>query len=96
MRSHEQFPPHVQFSQWQALSETGIISTMGYDRFQDGILLSLSLSRVSDDHYSLDMELEVSTFDKGDTSSSIPTQHNRSRYDNAIKFRRSRYETSTG
>ena len=58
----------------KALSETGIISTMGYDRFQDGILLSLSLSRVSDDHYSLDMELEVSTFDKGDTSSSIPSK----------------------
>jgi type II secretory pathway component GspD/PulD (secretin) len=58
----------------KAISETGVISTMGYDKFQDGILLSLLLSRVSDDHYSLDMELEVSTFDKTDFSSSIPTK----------------------
>jgi Flp pilus assembly secretin CpaC len=58
----------------KALSETGIISTMGYDRFQDGILLSLLLSRISDDYYSLDMELEVSTFDKTDTSSAIPAK----------------------
>ena len=58
----------------KALSETGIISTMGYDRFQDGIILSLQLSRVSDEHYSLDMELEVSTFDKADTSSAIPSK----------------------
>jgi len=56
----------------KALSETGIISTMGYDRFQDGIILSLMLQRVSDDHYSLDMELEVSTFDKTDSTSAIP------------------------
>ena len=58
----------------RALSETGIISTMGYDKFQDGIILSLLLHRVSDDHYSLDMELEVSTFDKGDTISAIPAK----------------------
>jgi hypothetical protein len=47
---------------------------MGYARFQDGIILSLLLSRVSDEHYSLDMELEVSTFDKTDTSSAIPAK----------------------
>ena len=58
----------------KALSETGIISTMGYDKFQDGILLSLMLTRVSSDRYSLDMELEVSTFDKADFTSSIPTK----------------------
>jgi type II secretory pathway component GspD/PulD (secretin) len=58
----------------KALSETGIISTMGYDKFQDGIILSLLLSRVSDERYSLDMELEVSTFDKTDTSSAIPAK----------------------
>ena len=58
----------------KALSDTGIISTLGYDKFQDGILLSLLLSRVSEDRYSLDMELEVSTFDKTDTSSAIPTK----------------------
>jgi type II secretory pathway component GspD/PulD (secretin) len=58
----------------KALSETGIISTMGYDKFQDGIILSLMLTRVSADRYSLDLELEVSTFDKADFTSSIPTK----------------------
>lgn len=57
----------------KAVSETGIISTMGYDKFQDGILLSLMLSRVSEDRYSLDLDLEVSTFDKND-SASIPAK----------------------
>ena len=58
----------------KALSETGIISTMGYDKFQDGIILSLLLSRVSEDRYSLDMDLEVSSFDKTDYSSAIPAK----------------------
>lgn len=59
----------------KALSETGIISTMGYDKFQDGILLSLMLSRVSDARYSLDLDLdlEVSAFDETDTST-IPAK----------------------
>ena len=55
-------------------NESGIISTMGYDRFQDGILLSLLLSRISDDQYSVDLELEVSTFDKLDTSAVVPSK----------------------
>jgi len=58
----------------RAVSETGIISTIGYDKFQDGILLSLLLHRVSDERYSLDMELEVSTFDRNDTASAIPAK----------------------
>jgi Flp pilus assembly secretin CpaC len=57
----------------KALSETGIISTMGYDKFQDGILLSLMLQRISEDRYSLDLELEVSTFDKA-SSEVIPAK----------------------
>jgi type II secretory pathway component GspD/PulD (secretin) len=56
----------------RAVTDTGIISTIGFDRFQDGIILSLMLTRVSEDHYSLDLELEVSTFDKADTTSLIP------------------------
>jgi hypothetical protein len=47
---------------------------MGYDKFQDGIQLSLLLNRVSDERYSLDMELEVSMFDKSDTASAIPAK----------------------
>ena len=58
----------------KALSETGIISTMGYDKFQDGIILSLLLNRVSEESYSLDMDLEVSAFDKMDMSSAIPAK----------------------
>jgi hypothetical protein len=58
----------------KALSERGIISTIGYDKFQDGIILSLLLHRISDNHYSLDMELEVSTFDKTDTSAAVPAK----------------------
>ena len=58
----------------RAVTETGIISTMGYDRFQDGILLSLLLHRVSEERYSLDMELEVSTFDRNDNTSAVPTK----------------------
>jgi len=50
-------------------------SSIAFERFQDGILLSLLLNRVSDDHYSLDMELEVSTFDRGDTASIVPTKN---------------------
>jgi len=59
----------------RAVSDTGIISTIGYDRFQDGIQLTLLLHRVSDDFYSLDLELEVSTFDRSDTGgTSIPAR----------------------
>ena len=50
-------------------------SSIAFERFQDGILLSLLLSRISDDHYSLDMELEVSTFDKTDTASVVPAKN---------------------
>jgi hypothetical protein len=52
----------------KAVSENNIISTLGYDKFQDGIQLSLLLSRVSDERYSVDMDLEVSSFDKAVTS----------------------------
>ena len=58
----------------KAVSERGIVSTIGYDKFQDGINLSLLLHRVSDDHYSLDLELEVSSFDRMDTTSAIPAR----------------------
>jgi type II secretory pathway component GspD/PulD (secretin) len=58
----------------RSVTDTGVASTSGFDKFKDGILLSLMLSRVSDDHYSLDMELEVSTFDKGDFTSVVPVK----------------------
>ena len=58
----------------RAVSERAVISTLGYDKFQDGVTLSLMLHRVSDEHYSLDLDLEVSTFDRTDTSGGIPTR----------------------
>jgi type II secretory pathway component GspD/PulD (secretin) len=60
----------------KAVNESGIIQTTGYDKFTDGITLSLNLSRVSDERYSVDLELEVSAFDKTETLSSIPAKNN--------------------
>ncbi|MDR0522277.1 MAG: hypothetical protein LBH00_10555 [Planctomycetaceae bacterium] len=59
----------------KAVSENGVISTLGYDNFHDGILLSILLRRISAEKYSLDMELEVSNFDKGDKESAIPAKY---------------------
>ena len=58
----------------KSLSESGISSTVGYEKFQDGIMLSLLLNRISDERYSVDMELEVSTFDRMDMSSVVPAK----------------------
>ncbi|MDR2441860.1 MAG: hypothetical protein LBE12_21100 [Planctomycetaceae bacterium] len=58
----------------KAVSESGVVQTTGYDKFSDGIILSLNLSRVSDERYSIDMELEVSAFDKTDKTSPVPTK----------------------
>jgi type II secretory pathway component GspD/PulD (secretin) len=58
----------------KAVSENGVIQTTGYDKFTDGIILSLNLSRVSDERYSIDMDLEVSAFDKTDKVSVVPTK----------------------
>ena len=54
--------------------EGGASSTTGFDTFQDGIVLTLLLHRVSDNRYSLDMELEVSTFDRADMVSYVPNK----------------------
>jgi len=55
----------------RAMQENGGIQTTGYEKFQDGMKLSLSLSRVSAEHYAVDFDLDVSTFDQskkvGDT-----------------------------
>jgi type II secretory pathway component GspD/PulD (secretin) len=58
----------------KAVSDNGVIQTTGYDKFTDGIILSLNLSRVSDERYSVDMDLEVSAFDKTDKTSPVPTK----------------------
>ncbi len=55
-----------------AVNEKGVIENIGYDTFQDGLTLSLALFRVSDESYSLDMDLEVSTFERVSSELSIP------------------------
>ena len=43
--------------------ENGVIQTSGYEKFNDGLKLSLTLGRVSPDNYAVDFDLQVSTFD---------------------------------
>jgi hypothetical protein len=53
--------------------ENGTMQTTGYEKFQDGLKLSLSLARVSAEHYAVDFDLDVSTFDNSKkTSDTIP------------------------
>ena len=58
----------------RAIQDNGAVSVVGYERFQDGIVLSLLLNRISEDCYSLDMELEVSSFDRIESISSLPSK----------------------
>jgi hypothetical protein len=55
----------------RAMTENGSIQTTGYERFKDGLQLSLKLARVSNEHYAVDFKLDVSIFDlsknSGDT-----------------------------
>jgi hypothetical protein len=52
--------------------ENGVVQTSGYERFNDGLKLSLSLIRVSCENYAVDFDLEVSTFDTSKNSTEIP------------------------
>lgn len=58
----------------KAVNENGTIETTGYDKFNDGISLTLLLSRVSDERYSVNLDLEVSTFDRTDKATTIPAK----------------------
>jgi hypothetical protein len=60
----------------KAVNEKGIMETTGYEKFKDGVTLSLHLSRISEDRYSVDLDLEVSAFDKTDKNSPIPAKNN--------------------
>jgi type II secretory pathway component GspD/PulD (secretin) len=59
----------------KTVSETGVTQTVGSDTFSDGIILSLNLSRISDERYTIDLDLEVSTFDKTDRTSYVPSKN---------------------
>jgi hypothetical protein len=50
----------------KTLTETGAVETTGYQKFSDGLNLSMLLNRVSDKSYTVDMDLSVSIFDKAD------------------------------
>jgi hypothetical protein len=52
----------------KTLTETGAVETTGYQKFSDGLNLSMLLNRVSDKSYMVDMDLSVSIFDKADTA----------------------------
>jgi hypothetical protein len=57
----------------KSVSENGVINTTGYEKFQDGLKLSLTLGRVSAESYAVDFELDVSTFDASKkTGDTIP------------------------
>ncbi|MDR2344682.1 MAG: hypothetical protein LBE18_01310 [Planctomycetaceae bacterium] len=56
----------------KGLSDYGVQSTVGYQKFSDGIILKLLLNRVSNDFYSVDFDFSVSTFDKSDITSTVP------------------------
>jgi hypothetical protein len=47
----------------KAVTEKGIVETTGYEKFNDGMKLNLNLVKVSELHYTVDFDLEVSTFD---------------------------------
>jgi type II secretory pathway component GspD/PulD (secretin) len=57
----------------KTVMENGAMHTSGYEKFQDGLKLSLTLGRVSPEHYAVDFDLDVSTFDQSKkTSDTIP------------------------
>jgi hypothetical protein len=58
----------------KSVSDQGTVQTTGYERFSDGLNLSLNLIRVSDMNYSVDFDLSVSTFDAATKNSdNIPS-----------------------
>ena len=58
----------------KAVMENGTMQTTGYEKFQDGLKLSLTLARVSPEHYAVDFDLDVSTFDSSKKNSdTVPT-----------------------
>jgi hypothetical protein len=60
----------------KAVNERGVIETVGYEKFSDGLSLSLMLCRVSSGRYVVDIDLSISTFDKVTNDSGVPNLHN--------------------
>ena len=57
----------------RSITESGTTETTGYQTFSDGTRLTMSLNRVSDRSYSVNVDLSVSSFDRNDRST-IPSQ----------------------
>jgi len=57
----------------RSVNDRGITETTGYKTFSDGTRLTMSLNRVSDKSYSVNIDLSVSSFDRNDRST-IPAQ----------------------
>lgn len=52
----------------KTMTEQGAMETAGYEKFSDGLTISMLLNRVSDKSYAVDMDLTVAVFDKADKS----------------------------
>ncbi len=52
-----------------SVNENGSSQVSGYSKFTDGTHLTMTLHRVSDASYAVDMDLSISVFDKSDKSS---------------------------
>jgi hypothetical protein len=59
----------------KAVNERGVIETIGYEKFSDGLSLSLLLCRVFEGLYSVALDLSISTFDKIVNDSGVPNSH---------------------
>jgi len=57
----------------RTVNDRGITETSGYQTFSDGTRLTMSMNRVSEKSYSVNIDLSVSSFDRNDRST-IPAQ----------------------
>jgi hypothetical protein len=70
----------------KTLTETGAVETTGYQRFSDGLNLTMQLNRVSERSYAVDIDLSISLFDKADKSM-IPAQDRSSIQTRGVRVR---------
>ncbi len=61
----------------KTLTESGALETSGYQKFSDGLNITMLLNRVSDKSYAVDVDLSVSVFDKNDKSDIPATDKSR-------------------
>ncbi|MDR2406887.1 MAG: hypothetical protein LBE13_02070 [Bacteroidales bacterium] len=62
----------------RTVSSEGYVSVTGYEKFTDGLSLSMKVSRVSDFTYSIEFDLKVSLFGETEKNSSVVPKTSRS------------------